>query len=107
MQQWGQMSGWKCFTDKFWYLLVNLSVNLLNSLRRDQGHLSKTSGEEKMEIGKENKECNGYLEKREEDTHWQGIVLKTKSLVKIMNTVSKIWCFSLDTFKCLHGTSAG
>lgn len=46
-----------------------------------------------MEIRKENKEHKGYPGKREEEGHWQEIVLKTESLVKIMNLFSKIWCF--------------
>lgn len=55
-----------------------------------------------MEIRKENKEHKGYPGKREEERHWQEIVLKTESLVKIMNLFSKIWCFFfLDTFKCM------
>lgn len=56
-----------------------------------------------MEIRKGNKESNSYPGKREEERHWQEIVLKTKSLVKIMNIFSKIWCFFLlDTFKCMR-----
>lgn len=50
---------------------------------------------------KREQRTQGYPGKKEEETQWQEIVLKTKSLVKIMNIFSKIWCFSVDTFKCM------
>lgn len=50
-----------------------------------------------MEIRKEDKEHKGYPGKREEERHWQEILLKTESLVKIMNLFSKIWCFFFQT----------
>lgn len=77
----------------------------MSSLRGDQNHLSKTSGEEKMEIRKQR--MKWLPRKEEEKILRQKILLQTKNLVKVMDIFSKIWCFSPDTFKCVHGLLLG